>query len=80
MSRDDFTLPYPRDRVAHKHARRRRLKRRIIRAAIFVVAIIAATYVFDVVFNIGKHIPNIYEPKDLEREQQLKKELDGKKP
>jgi hypothetical protein len=56
------------------------LKRRIIRAAIFVVAIIAATYVFDVVFNIGKHIPNIYEPKDLEREQQLKKELDGKKP
>ena len=56
------------------------MKRQIARALMFVAVIVAATYVLNLVFDFGKIIPSIYEPKDFEREQQLKRQTDSTKP
>jgi hypothetical protein len=58
----------------HRHAAKRRLKRKLLQAVLFFVIIVAATYLLKALFNFGtNYIPSIYEPKDLDRERLLQK-------
>ena len=67
-------VPYHRSR---KHAAISLYKKRLRMGLMLVLFVIAATYALNFFFDIGRYMPNVHEPKDLEREKLIKK-LDDK--
>ena len=54
------------------HAHRRRLRQRFLRLLLLILVVIAAAFVLRFILSLGNHVPNFYEPRDLEREKLLK--------
>ena len=65
-------------RREHRHAAKRRFRRKLLQTILFFVIIIATTYLLNVLFNFStNYMPPVYEPKDLDREKLLRKEDNG---
>ena len=68
------------NQLPRRQAAARHLRRRIKRGLWLIVVILAATFALNFFFNLGRYMPKVDEPKDLDREIQLRKKiLDGEK-